>query len=163
MIGADDLRAVRVEAARSTVSRPGMYDDALQEGLVGWWQATETRPGDARYAYGAARQRIAGFVTEKARPFGAPPRQGRRQADERLLFEDESLDRTCGADVESAAIAYHRPEIRAAVARLTPRQRAIVEKVALGDTLTSAQRSEWSCRLRPRLAEELAHLKGMFE
>lgn len=163
MIADADLRAVRAEARRRTASKPGMFDDALQEGLVGWWQASEKRPAEPAYAFGGARQRIIGFVTAHAAPFGAPSRQGRRQVDERLLAEDETLEGVSAPVLatDDAAIAYHRPEIRRAIEALTPRQRAIVEKVALGVPLTSSQRGEWSGRLRPRLAVELAHLKEL--
>lgn len=162
MIALDDLRAVQAAARRATASRPGMFDDALQEGLVGWWQAETRRPGDHAYAYGAARQRVLGFVTDHAAPFGAPSRQGRRQVESVLLRDPVSVERRCEArPVEDYAAAYHRPDIRAAVEQLTPRQREVVRKVAFGEPLTSSQRGEWSGRLRPRLAEELAHLKEL--
>jgi DNA-directed RNA polymerase specialized sigma24 family protein len=162
VIAADPARMIRAEARSRTQSRPQLRDDATQEGLIGWWEASQARPGDAGYAYGAARKRMVGFLTGHSRPYGAPPRQGRRQVDEFPLTEGVADVVPCPArQVEDAAIAYHRPEIREALARLTPRQRLIVEKVALGEPLTSTQRGEWSGRLRPRLAEELAHLRGL--
>lgn len=141
-------------------SQPNLIDDAAQEGMVGWFEAWQHRPGNLAYCKAAAYNRIVGFLTGHASPTGAPSRQGRRQADERMLSGDDRIE-----DFESkyeeieAEMAYHRREIATVIAELTERQRRVVSDIAFGVPLSSTQRGEWSGRLRPRLAEKLAHLR----
>lgn len=150
---------VRSEAGRRTASKPALFDDAQQEGLIAWWQAWEKKPGDTRHAYSAARKRIVGYATGHHKSFGHVGHRGWQEVE---LLSTDPIDLPHPATAEtSPEIAYHRPEIREAVGRLTPRQKAIVAKVALGEPLTAPQRTEWACRLRPRLAVELAQLRGL--
>lgn len=147
-------------AADRTYSCPHLTEDAAQEGMIGWWEAWQHRPGNLAYAKAAARNRIVALVTGHGHPYGAPSRQGRRQVDEFYPPAETSLDDYDRRRIEiDAEMAYHRAEIAAVVRELTPRQRKIVAGVALDEVLTPSQRGEWSGRLRPRLAQRLAHLE----
>lgn len=144
------------------LSKPWLFDDAVQEGLIAYWEAWQHRPGEKHYCFGAARLRMKGFVGRGDHAFGAPSHQGRELVTEYRVPEDASIEdyETNFLEIE-AELAYHRSEIAKVVGELTARQQQVVFNVAFDKPMTSSQRGEWSGRLRPRLAEELDHLRNL--
>src|SRR5689334_16557993 len=59
-----DIRPlVEIIAAERTSSTPHLFDDAVQEGLIAAWRATEARPDAPRsYVVGAARNGVRSVV-----------------------------------------------------------------------------------------------------
>lgn len=152
---------VHAVAYDRTRSQPHMLEDAFQEGLIAAWEAWQHRPGNSEYAKGAARNAIIGYATGHRKPYGHAGHRGWQEA--------KTVD-IPPADVPEPSVpprasdlAYHRREIRTAMADFTPRQMRVAGKVAFGIPLTSAggERSEWYMRLKPRLADRLSHLRGV--
>jgi hypothetical protein len=157
-------------AQAKTYTQPWLTEDAAQEGKIAAWEAWQHRPGNEAYAMRAAAFGVLGIATG-TRSMTGSSRQGRPM--ERLVpastftaeHEDGDekrsiIDRPVPATTPD--LAYHRREIAAVVSALTPRQQAVVRAVACDELLTPSQRGEWSGRLRPRMAEELAHLRESF-
>lgn len=144
------------------LSKPWMFDDAVQEGLIAYWEAWQHQPGNKGYCFGAARLRMKGFVGRGDHAFGAPSRQGKQQVTEQRVAGDASIEdyESNYAEIE-AELAYHRVEIAKVVSQLTTRQQQVIFKVAFDQAMNSSQRGEWSGRLRPRLEEELGHLRNL--
>jgi DNA-directed RNA polymerase specialized sigma24 family protein len=153
---------VEIIAAERTRSRPDLFEDAVQEGLVAAWQATEGRDlADPRvYATAAARRRISGFLSGRS-AFGAPSRQGRRDAQDEVVaplvtedgtFVHEPADPAAPAALEAVEVV---PAVRAAVARLEPGDRLLVfRRFWLDEVPTKAEHNRWRV-VRDRLAADL--------
>lgn len=143
-----------------TRTQPSNTEDAAQEGMIAAWEAWQHRPGDTGYAMGAARHAIIGYATGHQKSFGHVGHRGWQET-VRVYTAPVDLPEPVVPDRPSD-LAYHRAEIKAAMGDFTPRQRQVVYQVALGVPLTAnGYRTEWHSRLRPRLADRLAHLRGV--
>lgn len=148
---------IRRVATDKTLSRPWMRDDATQEGMIAAWEAWQHRPGDLGYAQGAAKKAIVGYVTGHRKSFGHAGRRGWQETG--VISTDPVLIPVTPSSPVTPDLAYHRRDIAAAVSPMTDRQKQVVFKVAFDQPMSASQRGEWSGRLRPRLASELAHLR----
>ena len=164
---------VEIIAAERTTSRPELFDDAVQEGLIAAWQALEARPdAPAAYVTGAARNGVRSALRGRITGGG---HQGRQDAaDFADGFAPDYEHPSCPAAakaLELAELVPHLPVIRAAVAALEPRDVELVvlrfvhglDWPAVGARLGrsgNAVRVRFRDHLTPKLRSELAHLAG---
>jgi len=154
--------------ARSLSSDVNIREDLMQEGRVAMWQCLgKFDPDKGRLSYWLtmhARLRMLSIVskgTDRKRTWtGAPPHRGSRiprgqplaDATDPMVFPEAGVPFP-----ESADLAAHLAEIRAAVAELSPSCRsAIYRKFWLDEPVNN---HEWD-RHRPALARKLAHLRS---
>lgn len=181
VIDLDTLKPlVEIMAAERTKDRPDLFEDAVQEGLIAAWQASETHPGkEARYYRAAARNGVVSVL--RGRPAtGAEGRRGWQDAHDSsgpLVVEGsdgfeylvaEPADATAARDFDAAEI---RSAIAEAVSDLDPLDVEIVvgrfwEDLGFADLAKRTGRPagtlsrRWTEIIRPRLA---ADLKDLFE
>lgn len=144
------------------------HEDLVQEGRIAMWQALDTySPSKGSLPYWLtmkARNRMLHVVadgTDRKRTWtGAPPHHGGRTpmgAPESDLTDPMVFPEVRSTPFpESADMAYHRAEIRAAVAELPPGARKAIYTCFWEDGYV--HRSMW-IRYLPRLSERLSHLR----
>lgn len=153
------------EAWRATRSRPDLRDDARQEGLAAVWQLLRDKPTSSPELQAtAARRAIIRFTTGRRAPLGSET-FGSGASVPTCSPGDEVVAREVapvGGVADLAMWAAHRDEIEDAVAALPPSYRRAARKIMAAEPLTKADRQAFR-QARPRLAEQLSHLKGMIE
>lgn len=141
-----------------------LLDDLVNEGRIAMWQQMRKHGGEH-----------AGFMTEQARLRMRQVARGEKayggvKVAVRDVAPVTSLEacEAAGSPVaavhfsdhsERACLAYHRAEIQAAIARLTPSEQRAARKVMHDLPRTAADRAAWTLARR-KLAADLAHLRG---
>jgi RNA polymerase sigma factor (sigma-70 family) len=122
---------VRIIAAEHTHTRPDLFDDAVQEGMIAAWQSLAKGADDPRtYAVAAARYGVIAVL--RGRPAtGNTGRQGWQDAhDSAAQYENttdvDSPDPTAHAAMASAEWSTERTAVAAAIRSLPPRDQAYV-------------------------------------
>lgn len=170
---------IHIIAAERTHTRPDLFDDAVQEGLISAWQASVKNPDAPRQYLTAAARNGVTHVLQGRSMTGAPSRQGRREPlddSSSLTFDDDADDTTStvadpSADDALTAVldTVHAPDVRTAVAGLPPTDAELVT-LRFGADLswpqvatrmgrrTEAVRRRFTDHIAPALRVELAHL-----
>lgn len=143
------------------------HDDLVQEGRIAMWRAEATHNPDLgakpSWITRAAEMRMKDIAWSTGRWTGREATRGRREVEsvhwDRLApqVQDEVHPRT--EDIaEKAMFAYHHGEIAEAIDSLPAPQRAAVLQFLR--TGRAEHRSAWQSA-KPRLAEQLSHLRGV--
>lgn len=160
---------IRVMANERTQSKPDLFDDAVQEGMIAAWRAEQGRPGmSGTYYRGAARNGVLNVAM--GRPFtGQATRRGWQDAHNSSsptgdTYPVEPMS-TSAADAMAAIEAGD--DVRQAVAKLEPELREVAY-LHFWEDLTYAQIGKrlgkkagtiswlWSRKIAPALRESLA-------
>jgi RNA polymerase sigma factor (sigma-70 family) len=180
-----DLAAYSTAVARNeTVSRPYLHEDAAQEGLIAGWRAMKSKvnASDA-YVKKAARNGIHDAVVRQ-RSTGSE----RGSSHHLVLPHDttalvvegfhgprliiEPADEAARVDMSTAEAQPLRATVREAVKHLPEKHRKLVYLRFWGGLTAKEAARElntteayiamcWNARIRPRLAADLDHLRGV--
>lgn len=143
-----------------TLSQPWLFEDARQEGRIAAWEAWQKNPGNLKYARGAARNNIKSVAMGLMNMTGSK-NQGQRSVVTEPTDEIPEPRSLGEAEMSPGDWAACSKDIAAEISQLTPRQQSVVLLVATDQPMNSPQRGEWHGRLKPRLAERLAHLREL--
>ena len=159
---------VEIIAAERTTTAPHLFDDAVQEGLIAAWKAENARPDAPRsYVVGAARNGVRSVL--RGRPMtGQEGHRGWQDASDYTDEVDEaSKVKATSADHDSAELS----QVWGAVRRLESTEAHIATMRAYGydwkqigprvGLQGEAARRRFVHHIAPRLASELAHLRGV--
>lgn len=172
---------VGIIAREKTTSRPDLYDDARQEGLIRAWTVATAKPDAPREYLVAAARRGVNDVLRGRPSFGEEGRRGWQDAVDSAgplyrTIEGEDVLVTDPADYaaedafRAALDAATATLVQVAVAGLAPADRQLVELRfyegldwrGVADVLgkkSEAVRRRFADHIAPALAASLAHLK----
>lgn len=156
--------AASLDEAKRVARGSAHFDDLVQEGVIAGWRASQGERRDVGvYARAAARNRVRTVAAGRAPMVGSE--RGKNEARDPMRVPFACVPESERPEFAESSMGLQPPhppltfsaDIEAALAALTPRQRAVALLVADGAALNDLERKLWGSRVRPALREALAH------